>query len=90
MRHPHVSEAIERDFRAMVWLAATATRLFPALAGLRLEDTLKQFEAPLHEQARCGVVCACARAAWLAVCTVCVGLGLARTLHPPPIARHTT
>jgi aarF domain-containing kinase len=52
VRHPHVSDAIERDFQAMMWLAAAASALFPALRGLRLEDTLKQFEAPLHEQVR--------------------------------------
>jgi hypothetical protein len=50
VRHPHVSDAIERDFRAMVWLAHAAGALLPALRELRLEDTLKQFEAPLHEQ----------------------------------------
>ncbi|KAI8469109.1 MAG: hypothetical protein J3K34DRAFT_459528 [Monoraphidium minutum] len=50
VRHPHVSDAIERDFQAMVWLAGAAGALIPAARALRLEDTLKQFEAPLHEQ----------------------------------------
>jgi hypothetical protein len=54
VRHPHVSDAIERDFQAMMWLASAASALFPSLRALRLEDTLKQFEAPLHEQVRPG------------------------------------
>jgi hypothetical protein len=50
VRHPGVSEAIERDFETMVWVAHVATQLFPSIRSLRLEDTLKQFAAPLHEQ----------------------------------------
>lgn len=50
VRHPHVGDAIERDFKAMVWLAAAASKVFPAARQIRLEDTLKQFAAPLHEQ----------------------------------------
>jgi hypothetical protein len=47
-----VSEAIERDFQTMVWLAHAAGQLLPATRALRLDDTLKQFAAPLHEQVR--------------------------------------
>lgn len=50
MRHPGVSDAIERDFQTMVWVAHVATQLLPSIRSLRLEDTLKQFAAPLHEQ----------------------------------------
>jgi hypothetical protein len=52
VRHPGVSEAIERDFQTMVWLAHLAGQLLPATRALRLDDTLKQFAAPLHEQVR--------------------------------------
>lgn len=52
VRHPGVSEAIERDFQTMVWLAHAASQLVPSLRSLRLDDTLKQFAAPLHEQVR--------------------------------------
>jgi hypothetical protein len=41
---------IERDFKTMVWMAHVAGELMPAAKQLRLEDTLKQFAAPLHEQ----------------------------------------
>lgn len=50
VRHPGVSQAIERDFETMVWLAHVAGQLIPATRSLRLDDTLKQFAAPLHEQ----------------------------------------
>lgn len=50
VRHPGVSEAIERDFQTMVWVTHIAGQLFPSIRSLRLEDTLKQFAAPLHEQ----------------------------------------
>jgi predicted unusual protein kinase regulating ubiquinone biosynthesis (AarF/ABC1/UbiB family) len=49
-----VSDAIERDFQTMVWVTHIASQLFPSIRSLRLEDTLKQFAAPLHEQ-----VCVC-------------------------------
>jgi hypothetical protein len=45
---------IERDFKTMVWMAHVAGELMPAAKQLRLEDTLKQFAAPLHEQVRVG------------------------------------
>lgn len=51
VRHPGVSEAIERDFALMMAVASLAGRL-PALEGLRLEESLKQFAAPLREQVR--------------------------------------
>lgn len=50
VRHPGVCDAIERDFQTMVWVTHVATQLFPSIRTLRLEDTLKQFAAPLHEQ----------------------------------------
>lgn len=53
VRHPGVSEAIERDFALMMKAAALAGQL-PALAGLRLEESLKQFAAPLREQVGAG------------------------------------
>lgn len=49
VRHPGVSEAIERDFALMV-AAARAAAALPALRALRLEESLKQFAAPLREQ----------------------------------------
>lgn len=52
VRHPGVSDAIERDFQTMVWVAHVASQLFPSIRSLRLEETLKQFAAPLHEQVR--------------------------------------
>lgn len=60
VRHPGVSDAIERDFQTMVWVAHVASQLFPSIRSLRLEETLKQFAAPLHEQVRrvCEVRCA--------------------------------
>ena len=50
VRHPRASEAIARDFEAMAALAAAASRLSPSLRAARLEETLRQFEAPLREQ----------------------------------------
>jgi hypothetical protein len=44
-----VGAVILRDFGVMVWLANAAS-LLPALRELRIEDTLKQFAAPLREQ----------------------------------------
>ncbi len=61
VRHPGVGEAIERDFATMVWLAKLLT-LVPAARDLRLEDTLKQFAAPLHEQV--GELLHCMRGSW--------------------------
>lgn len=34
----------------MVWLARIAGKTIPAAKTLRLDETLKQFAAPLHEQ----------------------------------------
>jgi aarF domain-containing kinase len=65
VRHPGVSDAIERDFLTMVWVAHVASQLFPSIRSLRLEETLKQFAAPLHEQVRRG--CASAFLSWCAV-----------------------
>jgi predicted unusual protein kinase regulating ubiquinone biosynthesis (AarF/ABC1/UbiB family) len=62
VRHPGVSEAIERDFQTMVWLAHLAGQLLPATRALRLDDTLKQFAAPLHEQVRSAAAAAAAAA----------------------------
>ncbi|KAL4440314.1 hypothetical protein ABPG75_003315 [Micractinium tetrahymenae] len=49
VRHPGVSEAIERDFALMMVAAQLAAQL-PALSSFRLEESLKQFAAPLREQ----------------------------------------
>ena len=63
VRHPGVSAAIERDFQLMAAAARLAAAL-PALGGERLEESLKQFAAPLREQVRaCGCVWV-----WVGVC----------------------
>ncbi|KAL3130565.1 hypothetical protein ABBQ38_008372 [Trebouxia sp. C0009 RCD-2024] len=49
VRHPGVVRAIRRDFALMLRLAGLAS-LLPGLRGLRLEETLAQFAAPLQEQ----------------------------------------
>lgn len=49
VRHPGVATTILRDFETMLWVASW-TRGVKALESLRLEDTLKQFAAPLKEQ----------------------------------------
>lgn len=51
VRHPGVGHAVVRDFGTMMYVARIASKL-PALRNLRLEDTLKQFAAPLTEQVR--------------------------------------
>jgi hypothetical protein len=60
VRHPGVSESIERDFALMMAAARVAAHL-PALSALRLEESLKQFAAPLREQVGsvCAMRCAC-------------------------------
>ena len=49
VRHPGVGEVIARDFDLMLLVAKTASWL-PGLRRLRLEDSLRQFAAPLCEQ----------------------------------------
>lgn len=49
VRHPGVGQAILRDFSMMLAAAQMLSHL-PALRDLRLEDTLRQFAAPLREQ----------------------------------------
>lgn len=49
VRHPGVSESIERDFSLMLTIAQIAAHL-PAMKDLRLAETLEQFSAPLREQ----------------------------------------
>jgi len=49
VRHPGVSESIERDFGLMLTVAQIAAHL-PAMKDLRLAETLEQFAAPLREQ----------------------------------------
>ena len=51
VRHPGVADTVLRDFELMLTVARLASRL-PSIAHLRLEDTLKQFAAPLKEQVR--------------------------------------
>ena len=67
VRHPGVSEAIERDFGLMM-AAARAAEHLPALRALRLEESLKQFAAPLREQVggwAGGGMCVCVCAEWI-------------------------
>eukprot|EP00889_Picochlorum_renovo_P000886 jgi/Picre1/27916/NNA_000878.t1 len=49
VRHPGVTESIQRDFALMTSVARLLSNL-PALKNLRLEESLKQFAAPLREQ----------------------------------------
>ena len=49
VRHPGVTQSIQRDF-ALMSAVARALNHLPALHSLRLEDSLKQFAAPLREQ----------------------------------------
>ena len=51
VRHPGVGHAIARDFALMMFVAR-AVSLLPGMRRLRLEDSLKQFAAPLTEQVR--------------------------------------
>ncbi len=51
VRHPGVGQAIQRDFALMLRMARLL-EYFPAAKTLRLEDSLKQFAAPLREQVR--------------------------------------
>ena len=53
VRHPGVSESIERDF-ALMTAAAKVAEFIPAVRDLRLEESLKQFAAPLREQVDLG------------------------------------
>ena len=50
VRHPGVGHAVARDFGIMMAAAALATALVPSLREARLDETLRQFEAPLREQ----------------------------------------
>ena len=49
VRHPGVGQAIARDFALMMFVAKGVSWL-PGMRRLRLEDSLKQFAAPLTEQ----------------------------------------
>ena len=49
VRHPGVTESIQRDFALMTAVVRMLSK-FPALENLRLEESLKQFAAPLREQ----------------------------------------
>ena len=51
VRHPGVGHAIARDFALMMFVARGVSWL-PGMQRLRLEDSLKQFAAPLTEQVR--------------------------------------
>lgn len=51
VKHPNVSLSIQRDFALMMWVA-NKLEFFPAMRKLRLEESLKQFAAPLREQVR--------------------------------------
>ena len=45
-----MGHAVARDFGIMMTAAALATALLPSLREMRLDETLRQFEAPLREQ----------------------------------------
>lgn len=49
VKHPGVSQSIQRDFSIMMWLAHQLEWV-PALRKLRLAESLSQFAAPLREQ----------------------------------------
>ncbi|KAG2497982.1 hypothetical protein HYH03_004241 [Edaphochlamys debaryana] len=49
VRHPGVTDVMHRDFILMQRAAAICSRL-PALASLRLEESIRQFGGPLREQ----------------------------------------
>ena len=55
VRHPGVGQAIARDFSLMMFVARAVSWL-PGMRRLRLEDSLKQFAAPLTEQV-CVALC---------------------------------
>ena len=67
VRHPGVGQAIARDFALMMFVARGVSWL-PGMRRLRLEDSLKQFAAPLTEQ-----VC-------IALCIICAALAYEWTL----------
>jgi len=49
VRHPHVQTLMERDFTLMVRACEASARI-PFLSGMRLEESMRQFGAPLHKQ----------------------------------------
>ena len=51
VRHPGVTLLMQRDVVLMHRAAALSARL-PGLAALRLDESVRQFGAPLREQAR--------------------------------------
>ena len=87
VRHPGVGTLIQRDFALMLWGARLAGML-PGVRHLRLEDSLKQFAAPLREQVRRRI--AKLPALGLACCEVhakgaAVPLQCLRQLHQPEV-----
>lgn len=49
VRHPHVHVLMERDFELMTRFARMARRL-PLLRDMRLDESIRQFGAPMREQ----------------------------------------
>lgn len=49
VRHPGVKAMMEKDFKLMM-RACSLSRRLPFLAGLRLDESIRQFGTPLHEQ----------------------------------------
>ena len=49
VKHPKVSESIQRDFGIMMWVASQLEWV-PTLRKMRLRESLQQFAAPLREQ----------------------------------------
>lgn len=49
VRHPGVTSLMSRDFTLMQRVAKASTRI-PGLASLHLDESIRQFGAPLKEQ----------------------------------------
>ena len=62
VKHPKVSESIQRDFGIMMWVASQLEWL-PAMRKMRLRESLQQFAAPLREQVVL-LLCTCDMLSW--------------------------
>jgi aarF domain-containing kinase len=51
VKHPGVSESIQRDFGIMMWVASQLEWL-AVFRKLHLKESLQQFAVPLREQVR--------------------------------------
>ena len=50
VRHPGVQELMTRDFKLMMRACVLSSKFSHLFSGLRLEESMRQFGAPLHEQ----------------------------------------